>query len=243
MNTVEALKKLIAFVTGSGIEDNLVNKYGRMTNLGSSYKPVSDIDNKINWPVAGGVLSTSSTNVLGDSPTGAGVATALWSGLDVDLKEISEPIPIGGTGTKEFYRVHFGKVKDIGSAGDHDSSNLGDITAIHSGTNLPIAMIKAEEGSTLMAQYTVPAGYIGRISYIDARTESTSNIVARTRYRDLGDPVITGGIIDGDNATPYSRPFLPPRPLTPGTDFWVEAKVSTGSGAVSSSFDIVLEKI
>jgi len=159
------------------------------------------------------------------------------SGLDADYNEQSETVTLAGAGTatttKSFLRVYRGFV-----AGSQEPA--GAVTVANGGTTY--AYINGDN-QTLMAVWTVPAGYDGYITQLDVTVLTEQNnkfgnirLVTREQggvFRTQESFSAFGGAI----ALPYSIPVLIPEK----TDIEYRA-VASGANAdlrVSATFEIL----
>lgn len=124
-----------------------VHKFGFNTSVTTSATLVWNGGGDYTYPT-----SAAQLGVVGTSTTDNSQITI--EGLDADYNELSNVVTLNGTTTVttsgSYLRAYRAFVSD-------DNEPAGDVTVTHSGSN--IAIISADEGQTLMATYTVPAGY------------------------------------------------------------------------------------
>lgn len=136
-----------------------VLKFGYNADVGTSSETVWDAGGLYPWPSAAAATTIVSTDVK-DTSDGVGARTVQVYGLDEDYKQIDETAILNGTSavtlTNDYLRCFRMKVLTAGSELD----NAGSIQVKHSTT--VIAQISAGYNQTLMAVYTVPAGYSGQ---------------------------------------------------------------------------------
>lgn len=163
-------------------------------------------------------------------------------GLDSDWNFQSEDITITGAdtlGTLLFRRVNRAFVTSTTT-----STNLGDID-IEAGAagGTTVARITAGKGQTLMAVYTIPAGYIGYLYHgtmsIQAGGDATGFMFIRRntvstvfRIAHTFEVAGTGGQYD------YTFSFPPAIPEK--SDIDVRAAVRSNNARVTAAFDILL---
>lgn len=162
-------------------------------------------------------------------------------GLDENWKQQSEDITITGAdqvGTKLWRRVNRAFVKS-GAA----LVNVGNID-IEAGTagGTTIARITANLGQTLMAVYTIPAGYIGYL-YQGAMTiqnggDATGYMFVRRNA--LGNIFRIGHTFEVTSGSPYKYQFSFPPALPEKSDIDVRAMVRSNNSRVTAVFDILL---
>lgn len=163
-------------------------------------------------------------------------------GLDSDWNIQEEEITITGadqTGTKLFRRVNRAFVTSATA-----TTNVGDID-IEAGAagGTTVARIGATNGQTLMAVYTIPAGYTGYlhkgVASIQSGGDATGFMYAR--YNTVGttfrvahtfEVVGTGG--------QYIHEFPFPPALAEKTDIDVRATVRSNNSRFTAAFDILL---
>ncbi len=115
------------------------------------------------YPAAGVVSITSASN------TGADVEV---QGLDSNFEQVTEVVAIGGTGSTTFTRVFRARMVD--------TNNDSDVT-INQGGSLAAKIIE-DQGQTLMAVYTVPAGktaYLTHVHYSSDKAATNSSMQFR----------------------------------------------------------------
>ena len=122
-------------------------------------------------------VSSSSTD---DASAGTGARTVEILGLDADYNEISETVTLNGqtavNTTKQYLRIFRGIVRTAGSGGQ----NAG---VIYAGTGTVTAGVPANkyltiavgDNQTLMALWTVPAGYTAYLTQLDVTVATTQN--------------------------------------------------------------------
>lgn len=131
-----------------------INKFGYNSSVGSSYETITDLGTN-NLPTTAAVVSVVSASSADDDGS-TGAEKVEIQGLDADYNLQIEEVTMNGTTavttTNTFIRVFRMRVTEAGSGG----VNAGNITASIGGSD--VARILADQGQTLMAVYTVPAG-------------------------------------------------------------------------------------
>ena len=122
-------------------------------------------------------VSSSSTN---DASAGTGARTVELFGLDGDYNEISETVTLNGqtavNTTKSFLRIFRMVVKSAGTGGQNAGviyAGTGTVT-----TGVPAnkyATIAIGDNQTLMALWTVPAGYTAFLNQVYVTVATTQN--------------------------------------------------------------------
>lgn len=162
-------------------------------------------------------------------------------GLDENWNYQSEDITITGAdqvGTKLWRRVNRAFITSATA-----STNIGDID-IEAGAagGTTVARIRAGRGQTLMAVYTIPAGYIGYLYQgtmtIQSGGDATGYMYIRrnttgTAFRIAHTFEVTGG-------SPYNYKFSFPPAIPEKSDIDVRALVRSNNSRVTAVFDILL---
>lgn len=122
-------------------------------------------------------VSSSSAN---DTSAGTGARTVELFGLDGDYNEISETVTLNGqtavNTTQSFLRIYRMIVKTAGTGAQNAGviyAGTGTVT-----TGVPAnkyATIAIGDNQTLMALWTVPAGYTAYVNQIDVTVATTQN--------------------------------------------------------------------
>jgi hypothetical protein len=111
---------------------------------------------------AGGTVNVVSGDTA-DTAAGTGARTVRLLGLDANGNRASEDVTLNGTtpvtSTTEFLRLQRAYVLTAGSGG----TNTGVITIDTTVGDTVMATIGAADGQTLIAAYTIPAGFDGHI--------------------------------------------------------------------------------
>lgn len=159
-------------------------KFGNNTTVGDSLETVWAEGGLYSYLTAATVLKVSSSSTT-DTSAGTGARTVELSGLDTDYNEINETITLNGqtavNTTKEYLRINRMIVRSAGSGG----ANAG---VIYAGTGtvtlgVPANIYASINGVTganqsLMALWTVPAGYTAYLLQYDISNGTTSNTPA-----------------------------------------------------------------
>jgi len=221
-----------------------------------------DIDNTLEtiWAQGGLYSYLSSASVLkvssssaNDTSAGTGARTVQLYGLDADYNEVNETVTLSGqtavNTTNEFLRINRMVIRSAGSGGE----NAG---VVYAGTGTVTAGVPANkyatiaigDNQTLMALWTVPAGYTAYLyeTHVTAACTTsnkllTASIVARPdgevfQVKDKFGIQIDGG----DIRQVYNFPLK----FTEKTDIEVRA-ISDAAGAnaeVSAGLDMVYIK-
>lgn len=169
-------------------------------------------------PVSATQMTVSSSSDDDTANEGDGARTVELFGLDADYNEISETILLDGTSavttTKSFLRINRGIIR---SAGDNEVASgtiyvgTGTVT-LGKPANVYLS-IKPADGQTLMALWTVPAGYTAHLLKTDITVATTQN----NKYATI---------------TVLAKPF--------GEVFQVKDKIVLSEGSHTQSYNIPL---
>lgn len=161
-------------------------------------------------------------------------------GLDANYNFVEETITISGAdtvGTTEFLRVNRAFIED-------GETNVGDIDieyAAAGGTT--IARISAAKGQTLMAVYTVPAGYTAYITQGVASVQNGGNATGDMMVRYFGqDSFRVGHSFEISSGGPYFYPFSVPIAIPEKSDIDIRAFARGNNSRITSAFDMILIK-
>jgi hypothetical protein len=148
-----------------------------------------DIDNSLEtiWTEGGLYSYLSSASILkvsssstADDEGSTGAETVQIYGLDADYNEINEVIILDGQtavdSTKEYLRINRMIVRSAGSGGTNAGIIYVGTGTVTSGvpTN-KYATINVGDGQSLMALWTVPAGYTAYVTQTDITVATTQN--------------------------------------------------------------------
>lgn len=159
-------------------------KFGNNTTVGNSLETVWAEGGLYSYLTTATVLKVSSSSTA-DTSAGTGARTVELFGLDTDYNEINETITLNGqtavNTTKEYLRINRMIVRSAGSGGANAGviyAGTGTVT-----TGVPANVYASVNGVTganqsLMALWTVPAGYTAYILQYDISNGTTSNTPA-----------------------------------------------------------------
>lgn len=159
-------------------------KFGNNTTVGNSLETVWAEGGLYSYLTTATVLKVSSSSTA-DTSAGTGARTVELFGLDTDYNEINETITLNGqtavNTTKEYLRINRMIVRSAGSGGANAGviyAGTGTVT-----TGVPANVYASVNGVTganqsLMALWTVPAGYTAYLLQYDISNGTTSNTPA-----------------------------------------------------------------
>ncbi len=171
------------------------------------------------------------------STDAADTSSLTIEGLDANYNEISETVTLTGvsavTTTSTFLRVF---------RMTYDATNAGTITArTVSASGTIVAQIDAGYAQTLMAVYTVPAGFTGYLLALDATIDGTKTCQVLMYHRLLGKPFRIAHVAESDGH--YRYDFAAPLVVPAKTDIDIQVNEVSGNDArVTANFDMVIIK-
>lgn len=229
-----------------------VFKYGFNAQVGTTPETIWLQGAAYTWPAAAATLEVTSTDNAADAPAGTGALTVTLEGLDANYAEISETVTMNGqtavTTTNSFLRCHrmfvatagsgltnAGTIYAANSSGTHTSGVPNDLTLVYS-------TIGADEGQTLQAFYTVPAGYTAYMTQVSAGSQDGTNATtmilrARTQggaFRTQEKFIVFKGAFNRNHDIPLV--------FAEKTDIEVQGDAAASTTDVAASFDLILVK-
>ena len=220
----------LAHKLGMYEDTSSIDKFGLNPSVGSSYETIWDQGGIYAHPSSAGTMTATSASGASDS----GIKVTI-QGLDTNYAELSEEVTLGATGvattTGEFLRVFRAFVSG-------NTASSGDIDIDNGGTTY--AYIESEFQQTMMAVYTVPAGYTGYLINANISSLKEKDYTAKLMTR------VTGGIFRAQGlllspGTPFLREWRMPPKVLEKTDIEIRAKTGT-TGAVAAGFELLLVK-
>jgi hypothetical protein len=208
---------------------SVINKFGAAT-VSVVEEPIWDGNSNYVYPSSAAVLG-----VVGTSTTDNSQITI--QGVDADYNFVSNIVTLNGTTSvntsASYLRAYRAFVSD-------DNEPAGDVTIRHSGTT--VAKILEGEGQTLMAIYTVPAGFTGYLYQLNvgSGTESQNKYVTfKLRTREQGGIFRTKQKfnVQGGNII---QEFDFPLKITEKTDIELTAQSSSNDQDVHGLFELLL---
>ena len=213
-----------------------VHKFGFNPLINETEETIWDVGGVYAYPSSAVKMTATSTNGANDEDV-----QITLQGLDADYNELSETVTLNGSGTQEtnsfFLRVFRAFV-----AGSQEPSGTINITS----TGTTYARITLGDNQTLMAVWTVPAGYTAYLFQKDTTclTEANNKFgTIRLIAREQGGVFRTKdkySVQNGHAEIGYSTPL----PFPEKTDLEARAVGSSSNAAlhVSVAFDIVYIK-
>jgi len=213
-------------------------KFGSNSVVGTSEETIWDQGGIYAYPASASVMKVSSDD---DGDT----STVVVSGLDQDYNEASETITLTGqtavNTTTSFIRVFRARVTANAPTGN---IYIGTGTVTSGVPANKYAKITAGENQTLMAVWTVPAGYTAYISQgtISSGTENANKyITAKLKVRPFGEVLQTKAVVTLSNTfIPFD--FGVPVQVPEKSDIEARAFSSSGDHHVAVTFSAVYKK-
>ncbi len=190
------------------------------------------------YPTSALILTLVSTDA-NDTSAGTGARTIRIDGLDANYVFQSETIILNGTTpvntTNTYLRIYRMVILTAGSS----EKALGVITADNSGTTY--AQVIDGNNQTLMALYTVPAGYTAFLFHGKASTGQGKALTGSFVVRPLG------GVFNMAHRfyvfeNSYDYQFATPVRLEEKTDLEVRAVADSGTVSMAAAFEMVIVK-
>ena len=226
----------IQIASGKVFETSSLHKFGAVPSMGVNQSgTIWDIDDT-NYPwsafTTAGVLTVPAVDAADNGHT----VTII--GLDADFNPLEETITASSatttTTTQEFKRVF----RAFCTAGG--DTNAGNIDIQKDGTT--VARITAGKAQTLMAVYTIPAGYTGflmqGVMTVGANADATGDMFVKYFGQDtfrVGHSFEVSGM-----GGPYRYPFSIPIMISEKSDIDVRASLRSNNARVTAAFDMIL---
>ena len=222
-----------------------VFKFGFNDAVGTSEETVWAGSTLYAYPPSASTMTVSSSSTL-DTAAGTGARTVTISGLDASYAEQSETITLDGrtavTTVGTYIRVNRAFVVTAGSTATAQGNIYIGTGTVTTGVPANIyALIGLGDNQTLMALWTVPAGYTAYLesAYINAGgTTSTQFVIARFIQRPFGGVFRTASKVTLHDSIGNFFNEIPPS-FPEKTDLEVRALSSAGTNQVGSSFTLI----
>jgi len=208
---------------------SVLNIYGYQTAVGTSFVPVWEGNTSYTFP-----SSAIQMHLVSSVNTGADATSLITiNGLDANYNQISENIKLNGTTSVTTVKSYF----RINSMAVASGAPTGNITLKDTSDTTLYAEIAAGNGRTLMGIYTVPAGYTFYLSRIDINTSLNANPAGFATYQNY--QTSSAGVSSVTVVAPFTNNYhtqrVMPRAVPEKTDIQLQAKVSTGTAALTVS--------
>ena len=233
---------------------NPLFKFGNNTTVGNSLETIWAEGGLYSYLTAATVLKVSSSST-DDTSAGTGARTVQLYGLDGDYNEINELVTLNGrtavNTTQSFLRINRMVVRSAGSGGANAGviyAGTGTVT-----TGVPANVYASVNGVTganqsLMALWTVPAGYTAYMLQYDVSNGTTSNTPAVCKLilavRPYGEVFQSTDVKSLTTGMHVEESFAIPQKFTEKSDVEVRARSSSNSVSfdISAAFELVYIK-
>lgn len=213
-------------------------KFGFNSAVGTDEETIWDEGGIYAYPSSASVMKVSSSNT-------ADTSTVVIAGLDANYDEVEETVTITGqtavNTTTEFLRVFRARVTADEPAGD---IYIGTGTVSSGVPTNKFAKITAGENQTLMAVWTVPAGYTAYLhqgTIASGTTAANKFATCRIKVKPFGEVMQTKAVVTLHNSF-VDFDFGMPLRIPEKSDIEARALVSSGSDAISVTFTIIYVK-
>ena len=222
-------------------------KFGHNSAIGGTFSTLWDNGATIYvYPAAATVMQVSSSDT-DDTSAGDGARTVRIIGLDANWNEVSEDVILNGQSqvatSTEFLRVYRMKVLTAGAS-------LWNEGFIYVGTGSPTTgkpavvhgLIEPFMGQSLMALYTIPAGFQGVLMESFFSSAISKQVGAGIFTREEGGVFHIDqyhSLVDGISPLPRTRGHI----FAPKTDIEARARAGGAGGDIGCQFEIELERI
>ena len=229
-------------------------KFGNNATVGYTVETIWAEGGLYSYLTAATVLKVSSSST-DDTSAGTGARTVQLYGLDADYNEINELVTLNGqtavNTTQSFLRINRMVVRSAGSGGANAGviyAGTGTVT-----TGVPANVYASVNGVTganqsLMALWTVPAGYTAYMLQYDVSNGTTSNTPAVCKLvlavRPHGEVFQSKDVKSLTTGMHVEETFAFPLKIEEKSDIEVRAISSSASVTfdISSAFEIVYIK-
>jgi len=161
--------------------------------------------------------------------------TVVVIGLDSDYNEISEEFTLSSSGTVDGTSIF----KRVYRAYMTDGDNVGNVSFSRGGTE--VLRITAGKSQTLMAIYTVPAGYTAYIMQGVGTIQSGADATGNMFVRYAGQSAFRiGHTFEVSGGGQYTYNFAVPMAIPAKSDIDVRATVRSNNARFTAAFDIIL---
>ena len=229
-------------------------KFGNNSVVGDSLETIWAEGGLYSYLTAATVLKVSSSST-DDTSAGTGARTVQLYGLDGDYNEINELVTLNGqtpvNTTQSFLRIYRMVVRSAGSGGANAGVIYAGTGTVTTGVPANVyASINGVTGSnqSLMALWTVPAGYTAYLLQYDVSNGTTSNTPAVCKLilavRPYGEVFQSKDVKSLTTGMHVEETFAIPQKITEKSDIEVRAVSSSNSVSfdISAAFEIVYIK-
>ena len=213
-----------------------VFKFGSNPDVNGSNETIWDVGGLYTYP--GSALARTVTSAAGTPSDDNGV-TVVIEGLDGDYNEVSDEVTLAGAGTATTTQTFLRVFRAYVSGSQAPTGNLNITNGVTT-----YARITLGENQTLMALWTVPAGYTAYLSRgtISVGTSNVNQFVTgRLSTREFGGVFRTQAKVTLDNGF-IDFVFDVPLRIPEKTDIETRAVSSGSNNVVAATFSIIYIK-
>ena len=230
-----------------------IYKFGNNPVVADSIETIWPQGGLYSYLSAATVLKVSSSSA-DDTSAGTGARTVELFGLDGDYNEISEVVTLNGqtevNTTQSYLRINRMVVRSAGSGGANAGIIYAGTGTVTTGVPANIYATINGDGTnqTLMALWTIPAGYTGYLMQYDVSNGTTSNTPAVCKLllvaRPYGEVFQTKDIKSLTTGMHIENTLVVPVEFAEKTDIEVRAISSSASVTfdISSAFEMLYIK-
>jgi hypothetical protein len=230
-----------------------IYKFGNNPEVADSVETVWAQGGLYSYLSAATVLKVSSSST-DDTSAGTGARTVQLFGLDGDYNEISEVVTLNGqtavNTTQSYLRINRMIVRSAGSGGANAGIIYAGTGTVTTGVPANIYATVNGDGTnqTLMAIWTVPAGYTGYLMQYDVSNGTTSNTPAVCKLllvaRPYGEVFQSKDVKSLTTGMHIENSLVVPIQFSEKTDIEVRAVSSSASVTfdISASLEIIYIK-
>ena len=230
-----------------------IYKFGNNPQVANSIETVWPEGGLYSYLSAATVLTVSSSST-NDTSAGTGARTVELFGLDGDYNEISEVVTLNGqtavNTTQSYLRINRMIVRSAGSGGANAGIIYAGTGTVTTGVPANIYATINGDGTnqTLMALWTIPAGYTGYLMQYDVSNGTTSNTPAVCKLllvaRPYGEVFQTKDIKSLTTGMHIENTLIIPVEFAEKTDIEVRAVSSSNSVTfdISAAFEMLYIK-
>jgi hypothetical protein len=230
-----------------------IYKFGNNPQVADSIETVWPEGGLYSYLSAATVLTVSSSST-NDTSAGTGARTVELFGLDGDYNEISEVVTLNGqtavNTTQSYLRINRMIVRSAGSGGANAGIIYAGTGTVTTGVPANIYATINGDGTnqTLMALWTIPAGYTGYLMQYDVSNGTTSNTPAVCKLllvaRPYGEVFQTKDVKSLTTGMHIENSLVIPVEFAEKTDIEVRAVSSSNSVTfdISAAFEMLYIK-
>ena len=230
-----------------------IYKFGNNPVVADSIETIWPQGGLYSYLSAATVLKVSSSSA-NDTSAGTGARTVELFGLDGDYNEISEVVTLNGqtevNTTQSYLRINRMIVRSAGSGGANAGIIYAGTGTVTTGVPANIYATINGDGTnqTLMALWTIPAGYTGYLMQYDVSNGTTSNTPAVCKLllvaRPYGEVFQTKDVKSLTTGMHIENTLIVPVEFAEKTDIEVRAISSSASVTfdISSAFEMLYIK-